>query len=332
LRGANLAVRVNRYLRVAKGLTLMLVCVTAASYLGRLHFALDLLSNFKVHYAALFVLSGLFFMAIREHKWLGLSLFGLVVNLAAIVPWYTAENTWTDDNSGTTIRILVSNVHRDNRAYERLSKLVLEQQPDVLGLIEVDSLWLDNLPAIRGAYQFRFESPREDLFGLALFSKLPMTESRIVRFGESAMPAIVASFAADDQIFEIILVHSSWPMTADRAANRNAQLRRMAQYIQASDETVVVAGDLNTTMWSPYYQEFEHESGMINARAGYGIGATWSPIHILGIPIDHILVKPPAQVGHFHVLQGIGSDHLAISADVSVGPRSSQSLARSAKQ
>lgn len=321
----------KRYVRLAKVLTVTVLLATLASYFGTLHFALDLLSHFKAHYAALFVLSGFFFVSIKKAKWLGLSLLGLIVNLVAILPWYTAENDFEEEDSSTPIKILVSNVHRDNRDYERLSRLVLDQQPDVLGLIEVDSPWLENLSSIRSRYRFRFEAPREDLFGLAMFSKLPMTEPRIVRFGESAMPAIVANIAAADEKFEFILVHSSWPMTADRAASRNAQLHRIAQHIQASENSIVLAGDLNTTMWSPYYREFEQESGMTNARAGYGIGATWSPIHVMGIPIDHILVTPPARVGNFQVLQGIGSDHLAIAADVRLLPRSSGRLASSVK-
>ena len=321
-----------KFLNAAKVIAVMLTGITVASYVGTLHFALDLFSHFKVHYAVLLLLVGLFFVLVKQPKWFALSLVGLIVNLASIVPWYIAGADRATASTGTPIKILVANVHLPNSEYERLSKLVADQRPDVVGLLEVNARWLENLASIRSDYKFRFEYPREDMYGQVLYSKLPLKDAKIFHFGESATPSIVATIAAGEEDFEFILVHSAWPMTAGRAASRNAQLRQMAHYISESGKTVVLAGDLNTTMWSPYYRQFEHESGLTNARVGYGIGATWSPIRAMGIPIDHILVTPPGQVGNFQVLEGIGSDHLAISADVRLFPRASDRLASSAKK
>jgi endonuclease/exonuclease/phosphatase (EEP) superfamily protein YafD len=309
----------------------MLTGITIASYFGTLHFVLDLFSHFKVHYAVLLLLLGLFFVFVKKYGWFALSMVGLSVNLAAIVPWYIAGENRETANAGTPVRIFVANVHLPNREYERLSKLVADRQPDVVGLLEVNSRWLENLASIRSNYKYRFEYPRDDLRGLALYSMLPMSDARIVRFGESATPAIAATVTSGEEDFELILVHLAWPMSAERAAIRNEQFQRMAHYVRESGKRIVIAGDLNATMWSPYYRNFETESGLINARAGYGIGATWSPIHALGIPIDHILVTPPARVGNFQVLDGIGSDHRPISADVWILPRTLDRLGRSSK-
>lgn len=85
-------------------------------------------------------------------------------------------------------------------------------------------------------------------------------------------------------------------------------------------------------MWSPYYRNFERESGLINARAGHGIGATWSPIHALGIPIDHTLATPPAQLQNFRVLEAIGSDHRPIAAELSLSRWHHANVARFIEQ
>jgi endonuclease/exonuclease/phosphatase (EEP) superfamily protein YafD len=142
-----------------------------------------------------------------------------------------------------------------------------------------------------------------------------------VYFGDAATPSIVATLESGPASFEFILAHLNPPLGRDMSARRNRQLRRIGQHIAVSDESVLLAGDLNTTVWSPYYKEFEQLSGMNNARAGHGIGATFPPLPLLGIGIDHILVTPPSSVGDFRVHEGIGSDHRPISARVSMAPR-----------
>ena len=77
----------NRFIDVAKVIAVMLTGITIASYFGTLHFVLDLFSHFKVHYAVLLLLLGLFFVFVKKYGWFALSMVGLSVNLAAIVPW-----------------------------------------------------------------------------------------------------------------------------------------------------------------------------------------------------------------------------------------------------
>jgi endonuclease/exonuclease/phosphatase (EEP) superfamily protein YafD len=185
--------------------------------------------------------------------------------------------------------------------------------------MEVNAKWLENLQWIRGEYSYKFEAPQENYSGLALYSRLPFHDPKIVYFGASATPAIVATFAFGEG-FDLILAHPAPPMDSVRAGLRNLQLSEIADYIAASEKNVVLAGDLNTTMWSPYYADFANRSMLKNARTGYGIGATWPPIPVFGVPIDHILATSPVHVSGFKVHRSVGSDHLPISADILIPP------------
>lgn len=316
---------------ILKAFIVLLTCITIGSHLGKLHFALDTLSHFKVQYAILFLVTGTFFGILRQPAWFALSLVGMATNLASIVPWYLEKNEWLAADSTHSIKILISNVYLRSKNYQRLSKLVEEEQPEILGLLEVDSKWLDALGSLRNDYKFRFEYPSDDHQGLALFSKLPISESDVVWFGESATPAIVARIVAGDADFELILAHPPPPMSPGLAANRNSQLQEMARHVRASAKTVVLAGDLNTTMWSPYYDEFVEESGLINARAGYGIGATWVSGSPFRIPIDHIMVTSPSRIGDFRIHEDIGSDHRPISTRIRINSRYSAELGGSSQ-
>jgi endonuclease/exonuclease/phosphatase (EEP) superfamily protein YafD len=83
---------------------------------------------------------------------------------------------------------------------------------------------------------------------------------------------------------------------------------------------VIIAGDLNVSMWSPFYRSLIKRSGLHNARQGFGILPTQSGISpqfaIFSAPIDHCLVSSDIQVKNFRLGRHIGSDHLPIIADL----------------
>ena len=87
---------------------------------------------------------------------------------------------------------------------------------------------------------------------------------------------------------------------------RNSQLAAVAAYAQTAP---IIAGDLNVTMWSYWYKQIE-QTGLENARRGRGILASWdSPIPLVRLPIDHVLVSAEMKVGSAELLPSTGSDH-----------------------
>jgi endonuclease/exonuclease/phosphatase (EEP) superfamily protein YafD len=77
-----------------------------------------------------------------------------------------------------------------------------------------------------------------------------------------------------------------------------------------------VLGDLNMTVWSPYYKSFVEKTKLHNTRTGFGILPTWpaqSPL--LFIPLDHCLVSEDIKVLHTRTGRNVGSDHLPLITD-----------------
>ncbi|MGD1717475.1 endonuclease/exonuclease/phosphatase family protein [Dapis sp. BLCC M172] len=98
---------------------------------------------------------------------------------------------------------------------------------------------------------------------------------------------------------------------------RNKQLSEIASYVANQKISIVVTGDLNITMWSPYYKELISNSGLYNARKGFGMISTWpSFFPLLSIPIDHCLVSQDIRVFKTKSGKNIGSDHLPLITDL----------------
>ena len=316
--------------RLAAAFALLL---TLLSFGGQFNYWLDNLANFRLQFAYVLVACSIV-LWMGESRTVSLVVaLGAVVNLVPILTWYLAGFSVTPVADNGSVRVLVSNVYRRNMQYDRLSRLIEEEDPDIVGLIEVDKRWLSNVQILGTAYPYRFEAPSDRYVGLALYSKIPIEDAHVEEFGEGSPQAIVTTLFHDDQRVEFILAHPLPPMTAKMAAQRNLQLRLMAEYVRNTAWPVILAGDLNITMWSPHYAEFTRAAGLQNARAGRGIAPTWPPLPILGIPIDHILSTNAVRIEDFQVLGSVGSDHLPITASITF-PESAKSsvVARAAKQ
>ena len=95
------------------------------------------------------------------------------------------------------------------------------------------------------------------------------------------------------------------------------------------DRAAIILGDLNVSMWSPFYRSMIQTSGLRNARQGRGILPTHSIVApqfaALSAPIDHCLVTRDIQVEDFQLGPAIGSDHLPIIAELLIPNAQSES-------
>lgn len=309
-----------RIFLLTKLLAIATVVAMGLSFLGRWHFMLDNLSSFKVHLALAFLLCSAVFIALRQFRWLGIAAVALAVSLVPIAPWFVPAGEGSAPEDGVALKLFASNVSPRLDDPVDLLNLLEKEQPDVFGLIEITPQFLPGLAPATSQYPYRYEAPEEGFWGLALYSRLPLSDARIQFFGDGVPPAIVASVQAGDTEVELILIHPFPPMTGELAKVRNLQLDRLAEYIGKSGRPTIVLGDLNTAMWSPYYQDFIDRSGLKNARQGSGVASTWPPNRLFGVPIDHVLHTEGITAHGFRVLPGIGSDHLPVAAQVAIIP------------
>jgi endonuclease/exonuclease/phosphatase (EEP) superfamily protein YafD len=122
-------------------------------------------------------------------------------------------------------------------------------------------------------------------------------------------------------VLSVVTVHPRPPLRPHHFRHRNVQLRDAASVVQALPAPKILVGDLNTSLWSPYYAQVIRQTGLYNARQGFGLAPTWPtfmPWPFLRIPIDHCLVSPDIRVLTMRTGRNIGSDHLPLIVELMV--------------
>lgn len=287
---------------------------------GRYPF-LELTVHFRLQYA-IGSLACLISLAVFRRWKLSLLLLACgVFNFVQIVPYYFAAPHKIDNTNTRELRLMTANVAMRNENYAAFYKSVEASAPDILVLQEITEEWNQAIQPLRAVYPYSEILPKQGGAGLAIFSRYPLDSVKVL-FAESSMhPALLAVANLDGTPLTVLLMHPLTPMRPDKFANRNEQLKAAAAVMKSTLEPKLLVGDLNTTMWSPYYSDLVENSGLHDARIGRGLYPTFEsdlPL-FLGIPIDHLLTGETIQVENFEFGIPTGSDHRPLVIDLKIG-------------
>ncbi len=295
------------------------VCVVActlAGFFGGMHWLLELTTHFRVQYLVLLaVMSGLLFFG-RRKRMAVLYLSCAMLNAVVVAPWLIPASKTKP--VGDSLRLMVLNVHTANTRHDLVLEEIRRLKPDVLLLMEVDSAWVQALQGLAEIFPNRLIEPREDNFGIALFSRLPLKTPQVVEWtGDSGVPSITAEVEVSGQSLFFIGTHPVPPASEGNSRLRNEQLVKIAETVSQQKLPVVVAGDLNATPWSPHFQKFEKAASLKDTGRRSGWHPTW-PVDFppLWIPLDHCLVSHAIPYAVRTVGKNAGSDHYPIIVDI----------------
>ncbi len=297
----------------------VLCAATAAGFMGRLWWILDLCSHFRVQYLAGLAVLALIFGIARRHKAaVALSVFACA-NLAVVLPgWVLAPRTEQDPGSAT-IRVMLANVNTSYGDAGKVLSAITGHDPDVIVLEEVSRRWLRDLAPLAARYPHVVTEPREDNFGIALYSRLPLSSARIEWIGGADVPSVVAEVETPDGRATVIGTHPLPPASAEYSRWRNDQLEALPGFVKGIEGAVVLLGDLNVSPWSHHFRNLVERSGLIDSARGRGWQPTWpAGAFPLLIPIDHCLHSEDLVVTDRTTGPGIGSDHLPLVVNFAI--------------
>ena len=301
----------------AAGLALITVFALAA----RLWWAFDLFSHFRLQYVVAALVLGFLALSVRAHG------SAAVLAAVAVVHGLAIKDLWLGGTAsaalgGVPLRVVSLNVLAQNRTPEKVLQFVRAADADLVLLVDADKRdWRGVLDELRELYPHH--APQAPRAPALLFSRWPIVSDRLLLAPRSRRPYLVAELAIEGQVIEFVGVHPSSPSPSEPHASsrRNRELDHIAEVVQGTDAPVIVAGDFNTTPWSPHFEDLLAAAGLRNAAAGKGYIPTWPTFFWpVRIPIDHVLLKGPVAATAVRRGPAVGSDHYPIIADLRLAP------------
>ena len=268
----------------------------------------------------LFVLacSTLLFFRIGQTRVAVAHLVGVLVLLTLLLPNVRLRSSSPAAEAGGLVALFI-NVEAANTDHAAVLAVIRETRPDLIGLAEVNDRWLDNLQEIRDEYPHVLSLPRNDNFGIALFSRLPLEQGSVEFIGSSALPSILARVNTVVGPWQVLVTHPVPPVSRFAFDGRNDQFVGLTRTLADLPDPKLVLGDLNSTLWSPYLRDFRRAAGLRSASTGLRAFHTWpAGMPLLALGLDHCLYSEPAQLAGYRVLSSIGSDHYPILCRLSL--------------
>lgn len=227
-------------------------------------------------------------------------------------------------DEGRRVRLLISNVLMENTAHERLLALVRETDPDVLLAVETDERWIRALEPLAADYPHVVRQPQNNWFGMVLFSRLPLLESRVEFLVQNDVPSVftVIELAGERVVLCGLHPRPPEPVRGQDSTARDAELVLVGRWIaKQNGAPAIVAGDLNDVAWSATTRLFLRLSGLLDPRVGRGFYNTYNARNpLVRWPLDHLFHS-----NHFRLVQlrrcgDIGSDHFPVLIELSYEP------------
>jgi len=275
----------------------------------------DLLANFRIH---IIMISAILLPVWSYYRKKGLSallLALLCLNVWAVLSMHTGTERISKDTTPDVV-ILTHNLDANNREFSSAIQFFESHAADIIVLQEYTYEWHKRLKSLERVFPHVIAEPRDGFFGIALFSRVPLEEPRILQFPETNIPFIQTRARIAGQDIIVLGIHLDWPLFPSTFDARNRQIQYLVSRLRQRDAEVLVCGDWNLSPWSGQYREVLEilpNGGDIGTR----MKPTWpSVLGWAGIPIDYCLMSEKLSVVRKEVVNLTVSDHRAVSFSI----------------
>jgi endonuclease/exonuclease/phosphatase (EEP) superfamily protein YafD len=285
-------------------------------FFARQYWVFDLFTHFRVQLSLGLLVAALLLLFSARKKLSLLFLGVLCVYLTEILPFYIPGPAC---ESGTELKVILVNVNSSSGDPEQVLAYLQNTDAGLIVIQEFSSRWSVLSDVLASRYPYQMEEIREDNFGMALFSTLPLSGSEIFYFTEEEVPSLSTEFHVGERRVFLLATHPVPPVSAAYAAARNRQLQEVAAFLADNSGPLILLGDLNSSPWSPVFKDLIESAGLQNSMQGFGIQPTWpSFIPLLWTPLDHLLHSAELSVIDRRIGPDVGSDHFPLEVTLSL--------------
>lgn len=287
-------------------------------YLRSSFWIAELFANFHLQYAWAFLMIIPVLIMAKRPVWLTAATFGFIFNFVTLLPFYfqPAAQAIPITTNPETLSIMHANINFNTTDFVPMARLVQEQDPDVLVVVELPSTNYQAFDELIPEYKLQYHLPGRARLGMAFFVKPELTaQFEKVYFSQHTdYPSISTRVITQtQQTIQFALIHPPPPITEHTQQVRNDILLGAAAWAAAQTEPVVVLGDFNATSWSKIFNELLETGRLKDSRLNNGVQPSWPSFlpKAFRIPIDHVLVRDLTVIDR-QILPNVGSDHLPV--------------------
>lgn len=260
----------------------------------------------------------------------GLGLLALLHQARRILPytplWPCEIKRHHGPLTARSLSLMVANVLTPNRRASELLKEVQHRAPQLLLTLETDAWWEEELEPLHEKYPYRVALPQDNLYGMHLYSQLPLRHTQVHHRIQADVPSIQTQVKLTCGHW--VQLHSLHPRPpspseADSSLPRDAELLLVGRELEGNEDTAIVMGDLNDVAWSRSTILFRKLSALLDPRRGRGFFNTFHARYPLARwPLDHVFVSQDFRLRQMKRLPYFGSDHFPIYLSLEWYPRS----------
>lgn len=271
-----------------------------------------------------FVLTGFIFFnnfkdtfALITFILISLSVIYLAYKISPYTPFSKKEmKSIKEIDKKNQIKLFSANVYQDNTKYQKMIRQVRECDPDIIMLMETDTLWENEMDVFIPDYPHCLKVPLSNTYGILFYSKFQITEGAIKYLVDKEVPSIEATInLPSGQPVKIWGLHPKPPIPGenDRSTAKDKEIMKIAFKAKNESLPVIVMGDLNDVAWSYVTKLFRKTSGLLDPRRGRSFYSTFSANNwFMRFPLDYVFCSAHFGLIKMKKLPHNGSDHFAM--------------------
>ncbi len=183
-------------------------------------------------------------------------------------------------NQEAKFKIAHINLSSIEGSYEGVFDRIDSLEADILSFQEVTPDWHAYLKQnINSSFPYDHSEVRIDLYGKAIYSKLPIVK-KALRKTEN-IPMLECDIEVNRSTIKLISCYVSETRSRSGSDFASRQLQTLTQAAKDSEFPMIVVGDFNLVYWDQEVRTFRSSSGLNNSRRTVSLSS-------FTIPYDHI--------------------------------------------
>ncbi|WP_298956221.1 endonuclease/exonuclease/phosphatase family protein [uncultured Nonlabens sp.] len=250
--------------------------------------------------------------------------FFKIVDYTPLVPVEVKNSSSTISNENL-LSIYTVNVLQENKKREELFKEIESKKPDLIVFTETNEKWSHAIKNRIGmSYPFKVEQPQDNTYGMLVYSRLELSDTRIKFQADPEIPSIDAKVKMrNGDLLQLYAIHPTPPMPQHNplSTDRDKELMLTAIASNKSEIPVIVLGDFNDVTWSESTQLTKTIGKLLDLRIGRGFYSTYHAQYpLMKWPLDHILISPEFRLKTAGTGVDFNSDHFPLWAILAYEP------------